>query len=193
MESDDLTPILHDLIAMSCAPLRMVETSFAPDSSGFSTSRFDRWFDEKYGRQRSQRLWVKAHVMTGTKTNVVTAAAATDRDANDYPQLPGLLEAPAKQFTIKEVPADKAYLGESNCAAIVKAGAEPFIPFKINSTPNGSELWARLYGCLMFNRAAFLEYYHRRSNVETTFSMVKAKFGTACEVRRRRDRGTRYF
>ena len=27
------------------------------------------------------------------------------------------------------------------------------------------------------HRAEFLEYYHKRSNVETTFSMIKAKFG----------------
>jgi transposase len=27
------------------------------------------------------------------------------------------------------------------------------------------------------NRADFMTHYHKRSNVETTFSMVKAKFG----------------
>jgi len=29
----------------------------------------------------------------------------------------------------------------------------------------------------MFNRETFLQHYHKRSNSETTFSMVKAKFG----------------
>ena len=28
-----------------------------------------------------------------------------------------------------------------------------------------------------FKREEFLTHYHRRSNVETTFSMIKAKFG----------------
>jgi transposase len=28
------------------------------------------------------------------------------------------------------------------------------------------------------NRREFLESYHQRSNVETTFSMIKAKFGS---------------
>ena len=28
-----------------------------------------------------------------------------------------------------------------------------------------------------FNRECFLTHYHKRSNVETTFSMIKAKFG----------------
>jgi transposase len=28
-----------------------------------------------------------------------------------------------------------------------------------------------------YNQGAFLAHYHRRSNVETTFHMIKAKFG----------------
>lgn len=31
----------------------------------------------------------------------------------------------------------------------------------------------------MFNREAFLAHYHKRSNVESTFSAIKAKFGDA--------------
>ncbi|MCC6488240.1 MAG: transposase, partial [Candidatus Hydrogenedentes bacterium] len=189
MDSDDLTPVLHNLIGVASAPLRLVESQFAADSSGFSTSRFDRWYDEKYGRERSQRLWVKAHIMVGTKTTIITAVTVTDRDANDYPHLPGLVDATVQRFAVKQVSADKAYLGESNLAAIAKAGAEAFIPLKVNSTPGGSELWTRLYGYFMYNRADFLDYYHRRSNVETTFSMVKAKFGDS--VRSKTDAGQR--
>jgi hypothetical protein len=29
-------------------PMQSIETTFAPDSSGFCTSRFIRWFDIKY-------------------------------------------------------------------------------------------------------------------------------------------------
>ena len=35
-----------------------------------------------------------------------------------------------------------------------------------------------MWGYYTYNRAAFLEHYHKRSNAETAFSMVKAKFGT---------------
>jgi hypothetical protein len=38
----------------------------------FSTSRFVRWFDEKYGVERSGHDWVKAHAICGVKTNIVT-------------------------------------------------------------------------------------------------------------------------
>lgn len=177
MENADLTPIVQGLIARSAAPLALVESQFAADSSGFSTSRFDRWFDEKYGRQRSQQLWVKAHIMVGVKTNIITAVTVTDRDANDSPHLPGLVGATAKQFKMAEVSADKAYLGQKNFEAITAVGAKPFIPFKSNSTGAGSELWERLYGFFMYNRQDFLDRYHRRSNVETAFSMIKATTG----------------
>ena len=78
---------------------------------------------------------------------------------------------------ITQVPADKAYLGQSNFEAVRKLGAEPYIPFKSNSVPGGSELWDKLYAYFMYNRAEFLTHYHQRSNVETAFSMMKAKFG----------------
>ena len=47
----ELTPILTDLIERSAAPLSVVESQFAADSSGFSTCRFDRWFDHKWARK----------------------------------------------------------------------------------------------------------------------------------------------
>lgn len=47
LKSRKLTPILQDLIVRSSLPLAAIETSFAPDSTGFSTSRFAKWYDEK--------------------------------------------------------------------------------------------------------------------------------------------------
>ena len=76
-----------------------------------------------------------------------------------------------------EVSADKAYLSHANLAAIGMTGAAPFIPFKSNSQGGGSEIWRRLYHFYSFKRAEFLAHYHVRSNVETTMSMIKRKFG----------------
>ena len=36
-----------------------------------------------------------------------------------------------------------------------------------------------MYHYYSLNRADFLTHYHKRSNSETTFSMIKAKFGDA--------------
>ena len=45
-----LTEVLKNLVTVSSLPLKAVETDFAVDSSGFSTSRFVRWYNKKYGR-----------------------------------------------------------------------------------------------------------------------------------------------
>jgi len=52
LEDEAVTPILHQLIKESALPLRAIETDFAVDSSGFTMSRFVRWFDVKYGKER---------------------------------------------------------------------------------------------------------------------------------------------
>jgi hypothetical protein len=110
LEDTALTPILENLIVQSSLPLKAIETVFAPDSTGFSTSRFVRWFDEKYGTERSGHDWVKAHAICGVKTNIVTAVRIEGQNANDCPMFKPLVETTAKHFTITDVPADKGYL-----------------------------------------------------------------------------------
>src|SRR5918911_3187442 len=65
-----LTDTLKYLIALSSIPLKAVESDFAVDSSGFSTSRFVRWYNRKYGREINNREWVKVHLMVGTQTKI---------------------------------------------------------------------------------------------------------------------------
>ena len=80
----------------------------------------------------------------------------------------------------EKTPADKAYLSNDNLDLVAKLGATPFIPFKSNSTPGEvGSVWERMYGYFTFRRPEFLKHYHARSNVESTFSMVKAKFQDA--------------
>jgi transposase len=178
LESPALTPVLHSLVEQAALPLRSIETVFAPDSTGFSCSRFVRWFDEKYGLTRSGKDWCKAHAMTGTKTHCITAVEIHERDAADYTQFGPLMDATAKNFKIKEVCADKAYLGRSNLETVDKYGGVPYIPFKSNSSIKGEAgtLWEKMYLYYNFNREDFERHYHQRSQAETVFSMVKAKF-----------------
>jgi transposase len=179
LENPALTPILKALIEESASPLKAIETDFAVDSSGFSSCVFERWFDVKWGKMRSEHMWVKAHLMCGVSTNIVTSVEVTPTDSADSPRLPLLLDATTKRFTVAEVSADKGYLSNKNFEVIVKSGAVPYIPFKSNTTGDGPELWRKLFHFYRFNRRDFLEKYHKRSNVETTFSMIKAKFGAS--------------
>ena len=177
LENDKLTPVLKNLIVQSSLPLSMFETNFAPDSSGFSTSRFVRWYDEKYGCERSGHDWVKAHAICGVKTNIVTAVEIGEREAGDSPFFKPLVEKTAENFTVQEVPADKAYLSHDNLALVDGLGGTAFVPFKVNSQPGeAGSLWEKMYFYFRFRRDEFLKHYHQRSNMESTFSMVKAKF-----------------
>src|SRR5437899_2757186 len=110
LESTALTPIVRSLITESSRPLQAVEVDFAVDSTGFTTCRFESWFDHKYGETpRRQHTWVKAHIMCGVKTNIVTAIEIRERDTNDGTQLPALVDSTARAFAIGDVVADKAY------------------------------------------------------------------------------------
>jgi transposase len=170
-----LTPVLQSLIARSSLPLKTVESVFAPDSTGFSTSRFVRWYDEKYGVERSGKDWVKAHAICGVKTHIVTAVEIAGRDAGDCPLFKPLVEKTTENFTVREVPADKAYLSHDNLEQIAALGGTAFVPFKCNSA-EGDGIWGKMYHYFQFRREEFLKHYHQRSNIESVFSMVKAKF-----------------
>lgn len=186
LDKPEAGPILRALIEESARPLRAIESDFAVDSSGFSTKAYDRWFSYKYGRQQKESQWVKTHVMIGTTTNVVTSVEITGQHVNDCPQLPALLTSTTKRFSVKTLSADRAYLSHANLDAINAIGAYPLIPFKSNSTPHGLHtkphesraLWHRMFNFFTYHREEFLKHYHKRSNVEATFSMIKAKFGT---------------
>src|SRR3989338_5416234 len=179
MENPELTPLLLKLIISSATPLKSIETDFAVDSSGFSTCRFDRWFSFKYGREVNSKIWLKAHVISGVKTNIVAGVKITKSFSHDTKEFPDLVTETAKTFTIKEVSADKAYLSRKNIKLVDKLGARSYIPFKENTSgkAKGSLLWTKMYFFFMCNRAEFLQHYHKRSNVETTFHMIKSKFG----------------
>lgn len=176
LKRPSLTPILHELIGISSGPLASVEEHIACDSSGFTTSRFIRWFDHKYGRIAHDHDWVKVHIMTGVRTNVVTAVEIRDRSAADTKILPSLLATTAERFTAKEVLADKGYASLKNYAAIAAVGATPYIAFKTIHSGKGSGLWREMFLRFQLEREEFLKHYHKRSNVESTFAMIKAKF-----------------
>jgi len=182
LEREDLTPYLKQLIIESSLPLKAVEEDFAVDSSGFSTVQFKRWFDTKYGKNQTvdRRQWIKVHLMCGVKTNIVTSVEISGAHGGDSPYFRPLVEQTAKNFVMNEVSADKAYSSEKNLKLVLTKQAMPYIPFKAGTTGGGAEgssVWKRMYHYFQYNQERFMQHYHKRSNVESTFSMIKAKFG----------------
>lgn len=182
MEMKSLTEPLMRLITLSSLPLSSVETKFAVDSSGLASSQYDRWVKAKYGRLKTaeRQHWVKIHIICGVNTHIITGVRVTKGTAGDSPQFIPLVEDTAQNFAIDEVSADKAYSGEKNMQFVLEKGAIPFIAFRSNATANNrrsGSVWKRMFHLYQYNHAWFMDCYHRRSNVESAFGMLKAKFG----------------
>jgi transposase len=188
-EDEMLTPYLKMLIEESALPLQAVECDFAVDSSGFSTSRFFQWVDAKYTNPTlvDKRDWVKVHLMCGVKTNIVTAVEISEKYAHDSPFFVPLVETTSQNFTMQEVSADKAYSSAKNLKMVLSKAAMPYIAFRGNAkgglSRDGGSVWKRMYHYYQYNQEWFMQHYHKRSNVETTFSMIKAKFGDGLRSR----------
>lgn len=63
MEGVEMTPILNELITLSSLPLKTIESSFGIDSTGFSPSKFSRWFSHKYGQMKDRKIWYKLYLV----------------------------------------------------------------------------------------------------------------------------------
>lgn len=86
---------------------------------------------------------------------------------------------------VRELSADKAYSSVDNHEVLDELGIAAFIPFKDNAVINpSSDAWSRHLCEFLLRQEQWLPHYHRRSNVETVFSMIKAKFGSFIRARR---------
>lgn len=114
--------------------------------------------------------------MCGVKTHIVTAIDIQHRDTSDTIMLEPLLNITARHHNVVELSADKAYAIVKTFEAIDKVGATPYIPSKSSHTGSRGGLFRKAFVYYQLHRAEFNEHYHKRSNVETTFDMIKAKF-----------------
>jgi hypothetical protein len=97
--------------------------------------------------------------------------------ASDGVQLPALVETTAQQFTLGDVTADLAYSSHDNLINVALCGGNAVIPFKHNASHGQGGMWSKMLAYFHIHREEFLKRYHQRSNVESTFSMIKRKFG----------------
>lgn len=176
-----LTPYLQMMIEESSLPLAALEKDFAIDASGLSATHGFSWHYAKFEEPKliTKREWLKIHICTGVTTNVVTAVRVTDKYEHDTNCFEPLVVDTRENFQMRTISADKAYLSHRNMDIAAMNDAVPFIAFKANSRPHMNEntVWNKMYHFFALNQDKFLKEYHKRSNVETAFSMIKAKFG----------------
>lgn len=182
MQMPEMTAILMDLVTASAIPMKDLETEVLFDSTGFSTSRFVKWFNKRWGKDTETRIWVKAHFVCGARTKIITAVQVTGFDVHDTDMFVPLLKTTMEYFDPESLAADKAYLSHKNIHLAMLAGVVPYIPFKSNTLiprDGDGSAWAQMYHFFRYQYEEFNHHYHQRSNVETAVSMMKTKFGDA--------------
>lgn len=184
-KSRNVKRALNYLIGLSALPVAQMETIFAVDSSGFSEHRYmEKWSDirQKYYLHRQYR---KAHCIYGVKSNIIASCIITEGVANDSPKFKYLLKRASENFNVEEVCADKAYSSRENLRYADQLGITPYIPFRKNTTikSKGAIVWNRMYKHFKNNPEEFAKHYHKRSNAESGFFMIKQRFGEFVNTR----------
>lgn len=182
LERPELKQIFRELIEISALPLKQIESDFAIDSTGFGTVTHVRYFDYRHGKDKRCKTWRKCHAICGVKTNIITSAEITPGTAADITQLEVLTKATSRNFTIREFSADKGYLSKIAYNLVAELGGSAYIPFKSNSNPRShhkgsSPTWKKMIMLFKEHQQEFMQKYHKRSNIESCFSMIKRKFG----------------
>ncbi len=186
MRDPALTPLLRKLVQESAAPLTDLEKVFAFDGTGFGTSVHDRYFVDKHGTKKQKagqgkKDFVRGHAACGVVSNICTDLIVTEskgKGTGETTQFEGLLNGTNQHFDISEVLADKAYSTQAILRAVGDLGAVPWIPYKSNTVAKtGPAIWKKMFYYFRCHEEKFAEHYHKRSNVESMFNMVKAKFG----------------
>ena len=77
----------------------------------------------------------------------------------------------------------------NNFNAVDALGGTLYAAFKCNTTGEAGGLFEKMWHLFCLNREDYLAHYHKRSNVESTFSAVKRLFGEM--VRSKTDRAQR--
>lgn len=177
---EEMTSHLERLYKVLAMPFVTLEDYFAIDSTGFG--RYNTSWLRIRADRKKWRSFNKLHIITGVRTNIVTSAKITEANEHDSTQFSHLLRDTCKYFRVKEISADKGYLAVYNVNEAKKMGAVPYIMPKKNTKLYSKkrwvdgEAWDRMVTMWRHNEEEFRRHYHRRSNVESTFSAMKRKF-----------------
>jgi transposase len=181
LERGELRDIMRELIEISSLPLKQIELDFAIDSTGFGISRYKTFFNMKHKGEERWKQYRKCHAVCGVKTNIITSVDITEGKTSDFTRFVPLAKDTRRNFRIRDFCADKGYLSGKNFKCIEELGGKAFIPFKKNTSGKnaGGE---RSYFKVAFrffkeHKEEYLNRYHKRSNIESAFSMIKRRFG----------------
>ncbi|MFH1337557.1 MAG: transposase [Nanoarchaeota archaeon] len=178
-DKEELTPYLEDLYKILALPFREIESYFAIDSTGFGKYN-TTWLRVKKDRKQ-WKSFNKLHIICGVQTTIISSVKITDAHQHDVLKFSELLKDTCKYFNVKEISGDKGYLANYNVMQAKRLGVTPYILPKKNSKLysgriGDGETWDWMINLWRHHEEEFRSHYHKRSNVESTFSSMKRKF-----------------
>ncbi len=149
------------------------------DSSGFSIIKYADWEDAKRGII-SRREFDKLHVLMAPHGAIVTCMVTAGRthDSPIFREMYGRVPRGDGHVIL-----DAAYLARANCDMIARSGRTPVICPRKNSKTNGFHAMGMMLKWRRDDPEGFGKAYHRRSLVETAFSVIKERFGAVARAK----------
>ncbi|MGI0067067.1 MAG: hypothetical protein ACREB9_01375 [Thermoplasmata archaeon] len=188
--------ILDEVVELTNAPIQGLERVFAPDGTGFPSSRKENYADTRQ-RQSSEgresgawpgeappsplRVPVFGAGMIGTKYKLYAAwRGSCDRRVAELSHFPYLL-ARTKELhpDLSMVVGDGLYAGRPQCTLVSRTGAVPrFLPRRnVTLKRMGSEGWIPMLLAMIRDPQRWFGEYYQREAAETGYSMVKNRKG----------------
>jgi transposase len=168
--------ILQEVFELTHKPVRDLEHDFGPDGTGLSISCKQNYESDRAKNQTSKG-YEKIVVMTGLKYKLISAFKYADKPVDhESPYFGFLLAQTVRRYgRVGLVTGDSAFLSRFNCDLVTKAGATPrFYPKKgCTLRQKGSRAWRVMFEDLVTDPQKWLEDYHKRSNTEGCFSILK--------------------
>lgn len=170
-----------ELIEATSNPLRIIEDCFSTDSTGVTTLCFSMWFILRMKRRVKKRDHLNVHLTSTTKLNAVTNVDVRTKKGGDSVILRKHVDSVTQRFNPKEWSGDAAYLSRENCNKCNEHGIKPYFKLKDNTTARAkrSPSWKKMVNEARKDPDEYGGHYHKRSNVESTISAKKRKFGSS--------------
>ena len=185
LKKREIQPYLKKLIVLTSDLFSNIERCLATDATGIATTCYSSWYSIRIRRETRKRDHLMVHISAGTRSNVVVAIDIRTKKGEDNIIFRSHVKKVGERFDVDEWSGDKMYLSRANCDAVVEIGANPWFKIKSNTTSRakGSSGWKKMVRSFKEEPEVANPKYHKRSNVESTNSSKKRKFGSSVSSR----------
>ena len=154
------------------------------DGTGMKIFGEGEWKMRLHGKEK-RRSWRKLHIAVDESTHNIVMSVITDANVHDSEVIDLLMPSPNQNISVSQVTGDGAFDLHRCYESVIKIGANPCFPPRINAArhkPKDKARQLRNKAVGEVRRIGLKKWkekneYHRRSLSETAFSRLKKIFG----------------